>query len=30
VLGALVAALLYHFVFIAREERTAEGLEPIG
>ena len=29
-LGALVAALLYHFLFIAPKERSAEGLEPIG
>jgi hypothetical protein len=29
--GALVAALLYHFIFIAREEKGAgKGLEPIG
>jgi len=30
VLGALVAALVYHFVFIAPGEKRAEGLEPIG
>jgi MIP family channel proteins len=30
VLGALVAALLYHFLFIAPKERSAGGLEPIG
>jgi hypothetical protein len=30
VLGALVAALLYHVIFIAPEARSEEGLEPSG